>query len=140
MSPIKNAANFPLFSPGGTLPDVSGGMLDYFQAMQFQKVTKTVNGFQVIETETPINCQGVLQPFTERQLFFKAEGQRAWSWFWLHTDTSVTLQVDDVVVWRGKPTRVMSRKDFAQYGYLEFHLVQDWSGSGPLNPQQGVGQ
>jgi hypothetical protein len=128
---INNAANQPLFAKNGTTPDVSGALQDYYQNMQFTKVSKEVVGFQVEETPNPINFRGVLQPFTERQLLLKPEGQRAWSWFLLHSDPVLTLQVDDVVLWNGKQTRVMSRKDFGLYGYVEYHIVQDWTGAGP---------
>jgi hypothetical protein len=75
--------------------------------------------------------QGVIQPFTERQLSLKPEGERAWSWFWLHADPVVTLEIDDVVLFKGVQTRVMAKKDYALYGYVEYHLVQDWQGAGP---------
>jgi hypothetical protein len=131
MGTINNAANKPLFDKAGTTPDVSGALQDYFQPMQFTPLTKTVRGFQVVETPNPINFRGTWQSFTERQLFLKPEGQRAWSWFQLHSDPVLTLNVDDVVMWRGKQTRVMARKDYELYGYVEYHLVQDWEGTGP---------
>ena len=128
---IRNGNMVPLNLDTGTVPDVSGALKDYFQLMKFDQVVKTTVNFQDVETTTPINFWGTWQPFTERQLFFKPEGQRAWSWFWLHAEPSVTLNVDDVVNWNGKQTRVMARKDFGLYGYVEFHLVQDWTGAGP---------
>lgn len=131
MSTINNAANQPLFAKAGTVPDVSGAMQDYYQPIVFEPVAKQVTGFQVVETPNPINFRGLIQPFTDRQLYLKPEGQRAWSWFWLHSDPVLTLQVDDVVIWKGKQTRVMSRKDNFLYGYVEYHLVQDWTGAGP---------
>lgn len=131
MTRIPNAANRPLFDKAGSVPDVSGAMTDYFQTMVFTRLTKTVTGFQAVETADPIVFQGVIQPFTERQLLLKPEGQRAWSWFWLHADPVLTLQVDDVVLYKGVQTRVMARKDYVLYGYVEYHLVQDWQGAGP---------
>lgn len=128
---IQNAANRPLFKTTGTVPDVSGGLQDYYQPMTFELVTKTVDGFQVLETSNPINFRGIVQPFTDRQLLLKPEGQRAWTWLLIHSDTSLSLNVDDVVIWLGKQTRVMARKDFATYGFLEYHCVQDWTGAGP---------
>jgi len=131
MTVIRNAADYPIDAIQGTVPDVSGAMQDYYQTVVFGLVQKKTEGFQVVETVNPINFQGTIQPFTERQLLLKPEGQRAWSWFLLHADPSLTLAVDDVVIWKGKQTRVMSRKDFGLYGYVEYHLVQDWTGSGP---------
>lgn len=128
MSPINNAANKPLFDKAGTVPDVSGAMQDYFQAMQFDKVVKTTSGFQVVESTAPINFRGVIQPYSDRQMFLLDIGQRAWTWFTLHADPVLTLQVDDVVMYKNTPTRVMARKDYTEYGFVEYRLVQDWEG------------
>jgi hypothetical protein len=131
MSTIKNASSIPLNIRTGAVPDVSGALQEYFQPMTFDVIVKTTVGFQASETTTPVDFRGTWQPFTDRQLFLRPEGQRAWSWFWLHADTALVLNVDDVVIWNGKQTRVMARKDFALYGYVEYHLVQDWTGVGP---------
>lgn len=131
MSKIANAKDIPWNTRVGTVPDVSGALQDYFQPMVFNLVQKQTVGFQELETSSPVNFQGTWQPFTERQLFLKPEGERAWSWFWLHADPTLTLKVDDIVMWAGKQTRVMARKDFGLYGYVEYHLVQDWTGAGP---------
>lgn len=127
--PIRNAKDRPLFSPGGTTPDVSGALQDYYQNIQAVKMTKSVVGFQVLETSNPVNFRGVIQPFSDRKLFLLPEGQRAWTWFTLQSDPACTLDVDDVFVLtviNNKPTRVMGRKDYTLYGYLEYTLVQDW--------------
>lgn len=131
MGTIANAKNTPLNVRTGTVPDVSGGMRDWFQPMVFERVVKTTEAFQVIETATEIHFQGIIQPLTERKLALKPEGQRAWTWLLLHADPVLTLQVDEVVLYLGVQTRVMSRKDNSIYGYVEYQLVQDWTGSGP---------
>lgn len=131
MTVIANAANQPLFSKSGTTPDISGALKDWFQPMVFTKVVKKTVGFQVVETPLAINFQGIIQPFTERQLILKPEGERAWSWFTIHAEPQLLLQVDDVVIYLGKQTRIASRKDYALYGYVEYTAVQDWEGSGP---------
>lgn len=128
---IGNAANTPVNVRTGTVPDVSGALFDYFQPMVFTRVVKTTVGFQLVETPTNINFIGVIQPFTPRQLMLKPEGERAWTWFTLHAQPVLTLNVDEVVTWLGKQTRVASRKDHALYGFIEYELVQDWTGSGP---------
>lgn len=131
MSTIANGKNTPLNQKTGTVPDVGGGLLDWFQPMVFTRVVKTVTGFQVQETATPVNFRGVIQPFTDRQLLLKPEGQRSWTWLWLHADPVLTLDTDEVVTYNGVQTRVMARKDYTLYGYVEYQLVQDYSGAGP---------
>lgn len=131
MSTIANGANRPLFAKDGTVPDVSGALQDYYQTLSFEPVLKTVNGFQVVEVGNPIVFRGTMQPLSERQLMLKPEGERAWTWWTCHSDPVLTLQVDDVVLWNGKQTRVMGRKDNTLYGFMEYQLVQDWLNSGP---------
>lgn len=131
MATIANGSQRPLFDKSGTVPDVSGALQEYYQDMTFEPVGKIVNGFQVVETGSPVTFRGTVQPFTERQLLLKPEGQRAWSWFLIHSDPVLSLNVDDVILWRGKQTRVMARKDYQLYGFVEYHAVQDWTGAGP---------
>lgn len=131
MTVIKNASTVPLNQRAGTIPDVGGALTNWFQPMTFGVVQKTVNGFEVIEDVVEVSFQGVIQPLDGRQLYLKPEGQRAWTWFWLHATTALKLNVDDTVIYLGKQTRVMKRKDYSIYGYVSYDLVQDWTGSGP---------
>ncbi len=128
---IANGCDQPLFSKQGSVPDVSGAMQDYYQSLVFDPVGKVVNGFQVVETGAPISFQGVIQPFTERQLLLKPEGERAWTWLTIYADPVLQLQVDDIVNWNGTQTRIMGRTDFSLYGYMLYHAIQDWTGAGP---------
>lgn len=130
-STIPNAANTPLNVRTGTIPDVSGAMRDWYQPMIFGQVTKTIEGFQVIETMVETTFQGVVQPLSPRRLALKPEGQRAWTWLMLHAEPVLSLEVDEVVVYLGVQTRVMAKEDYAIYGYVYYELVQDWTGSGP---------
>ena len=128
---IANGCNRSLQFQQGTVPDVSGALKDWFQPLTFTLVNKDVEAFQNVEDPTPIIFWGVIQPFTERQLVLKPEGERSWSWLLMHAEPSCTLKTDDVVIYLGKQTRVASRKDYSLYGYVEYHLVQDYVGAGP---------
>lgn len=128
---IKNAASTAINLVNGTVPDTSGALTDWFQPMVFTRVSKTTSGFQVIETPRSFDFQGVIQPLNTRELQLKPEGQRAWTWFTLHAETSLVLDVDEVVTYLGKQTRIMSRQDYSLYGYILYQLVQDWRKSGP---------
>lgn len=129
--PIDNAASRPLFERSGSVPDVSGGLKDWLQPMTFVKVGKVVQAFQAYETPTPIDFMGTVQPLSGKQLQQKPEGQRAWNWMQVHAEPAVTLDVDEVIDWRGTQYRVMAQKDFSLYGLVVYDLVSDWEGSGP---------
>lgn len=128
---ISNAANTPLNAAAGDVPDVGGALLGYFQPMTFTRVTKTTEAFQAVETPQAFSFRGVIQPLTDRRLALKPEGQRAWTWLLLHAEPSLKLDVDEVVTYLGVQTRIMARKDYTLYGYVQYELVQDWEGAGP---------
>jgi hypothetical protein len=133
-STIQNASNIPLNFQQGTVPNMGETMTDWFQSMTFTQIVKTVVGFQVVETPTNTTFLGVMQPYTGRQLALLPEGQRAWNWQTLHSQPVLTLFPDDVVTWQGRQVRVMSRKDYSLYSYVEYSLVLDWDHSGPPTP------
>lgn len=119
----------PFGVPG--LPNVGSALVSLSQPIKLQKIIKTTVGFQVVEETVEYSSMGVLQPFTDIQLSLLPEGQRVWENVWLHILPAVKLQVDDRIVINSKGYRVMAFKDYSDYGYMEFHLLQDYSGSDP---------
>lgn len=128
---ISNASNRPLNALAGSVPDVSGALLDYLQPMTFTTIVKTVENFQVVETPTSVSFQGVWQPFTARQIQMKPEGQRAWKWFMVHALVALPLVPDDVVTYLGTQYRVKADNDYSIYGYYQYELIEDYTGAGP---------
>jgi hypothetical protein len=129
---IVNGCNTALNTMAqGTVPDVSGALQDRFQLMVFTLVATSVVGFQALQLGTEIAFQGNIQPFRTRDLQLIPEGQRSWSWYWVHALPGVNLATDDVVQYNGAQYRVMAKNPTEIYGYLEYQLVEDWTGSGP---------
>lgn len=113
------------------VPNMSGTLAGWMQTLIFNIITKTVKNFEVVETTTDVTFQGVWQPFSARQLALKPEGQRSWSWFMVHSTTDLSLNNDDVIKYRGVQYRVMANNNYVEYGYYEYHVVLDYTGSGP---------
>lgn len=131
---LQNGSNVPLNFQQGTVPNMMEALTDYMQVLSFEQVTKTPTAFELVETIVTTTFSGLFMPYSPRELALIPAGQRAWSWYHLFTLLPLTLQVDDVVVFpqlNNKQTRVIYRNDFALYSYLEYKLVQDWTGSGP---------
>lgn len=124
---IKDASSIPLTANSGTLPNVSGALLNWFQILTFTTIVKTVVNFQLVETTTTQDYQAVIQPFTAQQLMIKPEGQRLWKWFTLHSFTDLILVPDDIATIQGVAYRVMGKWDWKEYGYIEYHLVEDYT-------------
>jgi len=129
---IKTGSQTPLNQqPQGTLPNVEAAMTNWFQPIVFGIVTKTVEGFQVVENMVEISFRGVIQPLDGRKLELKPEGQRQWDWLMVHSDPSLNLELDSILEYLGTQYRVMSKKDYSQYGYVYYEIVNDYTGSGP---------
>lgn len=123
---ISNGSDRLLSQNPGTLPDVSGALFEWFQTITFIQIVKTIINFQSVETQVPTTFQGVWQPFTDQQLTLKPEGQRSWKWFMLHAQPSLILKPDDIVSYQGEKFRVMSKRDYKEYGYIEYHCIGDY--------------
>jgi hypothetical protein len=128
---ILNAKNIPLNERAGTVPDVSGALNDKLQPMTFSFLTKDVVSFQNDETKEDVSFRGRLDPFTASDLKLLPEGQRQWKWYHLLTDRTLELNNDDRVGYLGAGYRVMDRTDYKLYGFQDYHLIQDWTGSDP---------
>lgn len=108
------------------LPDVSAAVQMFFQPIKINVVCKVqVDGYTQ-ETTRCITTQGVRQAFTADQLAIKPEGQRGWKFSKLYCTPDVKLKLDDIIYIRGVKSRVMASADWAEYGYSEFDLVEDY--------------
>lgn len=125
--PIKNASSVPLSANPGTLPDVQAAMLDWFQKLTFTMIVKTTVNFAVVETPTAFDFWGVRQPFSPQQLRMKPEGERKWKWQTIHAYPDLILEIDDVITFAGENYRVDQKLDWQEYGYVEYHIVQDFT-------------
>lgn len=129
---IQNGSDKLLGQNSGTVPDMSDVLTNWFQPMVFTKIVKEVINFQNVETPTEVDFQGVWQPLSAQKLMMKPEGQRKWSWFQVHAYTNLQLEPDEVITYLGIQYRVMARYNYDLYGYLEYHLILDYTGSGPV--------
>lgn len=124
---ITNAKDTLLDKNTGTLPNMSDVLNGWLQPMVFTGIKKTIVNFQVVETPTTISFMGVWQPFSERKLALKPEGQRSWRWFSCFSDAGLVLNTDEVICYLGKQYRVMGTMDYRLEGYMEYHLVEDYT-------------
>lgn len=123
---IKNGRDTPINQQTGTVPNMNDTLRNWYQPITFVHLQKRTVNFQLEEFSCAIHFRGVIQPLKPRELMQKPEGQRAWSWFQLHADPILILQVDDIVLYNGIKTRIMARTDYKLYGYVYYELVQDW--------------
>lgn len=125
--PILNASSMLLNQNSGTLPQMSTALLDWFQLMTFIRVSKTLDAFSVKETYTDVDFMGVWQPFKPRDLEMRAEGQRQWDWYMVHALPTLVLIADEIVIYQNARYRVMGQIDYKIYGFIEYHLIRDYT-------------
>ena len=113
-------------SQTNNLPNMSETIKNWFQNLTFKKIVKSIVNYQAVETETIISTKGVRQPFSPQQLKVKPEGQRAWKWETLHCLADVALVPDEIVEFNSIRYRVIEKKDYTEYGYIEYEIVQDF--------------
>ena len=109
------------------MPQMNTTLSGWQVPLQIEKVRqKIVKGFVSFETEL-INFLGVWQPLKDEQLQFKPEGQRSWTWIWIHAKSgTLNLITQDKVIFNEKRYKVMSVKDYSLNGYIEYELVLDY--------------
>lgn len=128
---ISNANKKPLFAQPSTLPNMGSTILDWFVPMVFVRVTKQIINFQVVESAININFLGVWQPLDARELIIEAQGQRRWKFFQVHSTPDLQLVPDEVILYLGTQYRVRAVLNYQEYGYMHYHLEQDYTGAGP---------
>lgn len=123
---ISSASDLSVQDAASPLPSMRETLTGWFRPMILTRVVKKVVDFEMSETREERNCMGVIQPFGPRELKIKPEGERSWNWQMLHTTPDVALRNDEEFTIRGTRYRVMSQKNWTEYGYIAYELVQDY--------------
>jgi hypothetical protein len=106
------------------LPNLANAVRAWTQPFTFDRITKTIVNYQLVETKSTISFKGVIQPMRAEQLEIKSEGQRQWRWFTVHSTTDLQLVLDDEIVWKTKRYRVLAVSDYVDYGYFEYEIAE----------------
>ena len=123
---IVNAKNQKI-EETSDLPDPSDSVMKFLRPIKIGIVTtQNFNGLP-----NPIirwtRTQGVCQPFSPEQLEVKPEGQRSWKWSTIHVLPGLNLNTNDRIIFDNVHYKVMQKLDYSRYGYLEYHIVKDFT-------------
>jgi len=113
------------------MPNMANTLSGWLTKLTFGIVTKEQVGFYTKETVNNISFLGVWQPLSMERLRIKAEGERSWKWYWVHSQIDLGLKNDDTIIFNDKQYRVMGVKDYSLNGFYEYELVEDYIGAGP---------
>lgn len=123
---IVDAKDTPLAALSGGLPNMRNTLNNWFQSVTFNRVSKVVVNFELIEAETPFSFIGNVQPLPIRQLALKPEGQRSWRWITVWSTTDLLLNTDEIIAYKDFKYRVMAKFDWASSGYIEYHCCEQF--------------
>ena len=91
------------------------------------KIKQNIVEVEVVTQEEKIDFLGVWQPLRDEQLQFLPEGQRSWSWYWIHAKSgTLNLQTGDKIIFQNKRFKVMNVKDYSLNGYIEYQIIEDF--------------
>ena len=111
------------------LPNMSETIQGWFQDIEFDIVTRSLDddgdGVDWIpESIQTIKTQGVVRPPSDKDLKILPEGTWAWEWLQIHCLPDVQLDTNQFVSYKGKKYTVMAKKDWTEYGYIRYTLLE----------------
>jgi len=111
------------------LPNMSQTIIGWFQPITFVKLSRSVVDYEQVLTETRINTQGVVQPYKPEPLEIQQYGTQSWIWQDMHCLPDVTLKTDEIIVYQNIRYKVLYKKDYTEYGYVEYMLCETFEGA-----------
>lgn len=111
------------------LPNMVQTIQGWFQPVEFEVITRSLadggDGVDwVSETVTLIKTQGVVRPPSDKDLKILPEGTWAWEWLQIHCLPNVELNTNQFVIYKEKRYKVMAKKDWTEYGYIRYTLLE----------------
>lgn len=120
-----NGKNFRVSQLSSALPDVSVSVNEFLQNVKIGIVQKQqIEGFTEEITVYKF-YRAVKQPMDE-QLAIQMEGERSWKWYRIHATPDLILVTDDRIVFDCLIYRVMGKRDYKEYGYVEYDVIEDY--------------
>lgn len=114
------------------MPQMRDTLTGWEVPLTLVKVIQDIVDGDAVFTEQEINFLGCFQPLKDEELQFKPEGQRSWSWYWIHAKAgTLNLQTADKIIFNNKRYKVMSVKDYSLNGFIEYQIIRDFES----NPQ-----
>jgi hypothetical protein len=121
---ITNANSKPLDQITPTLPQMN--LTSWFQTITFTVVRKQTVNFELVETQTQIVFQGIVETVDPIKLTVMPLGERRWNQMSVWTTTDLELAPDDIFYYQKTPYRVVRKYDWQPYGYYQYECSEDF--------------
>lgn len=110
------------------LPNMSQTIIGWFQPITFVKISRTIVDYEQVLAETKIDTAGVVQIYKPEPLEIQQFGTRSWVWQDMHCLPDVILNTDDIIIYKNTRYKVLFKKDYKEYGYVEYMLCEAFDG------------
>lgn len=122
---IENGKDNGFNTVSAGLPDVSVAVHAFLQQVIIQFVqTQMIDGYSK-DIRRQVRTMASVQPMDEK-LAIRKEGERSWRWSVVHMSPDPGLSTDDVFELLGTTYRIMQKMNWGQYGYTEFHCIEEY--------------
>ena len=122
---IHSAKNNLMKNTNSTLPNMSGTITSWFLDITFYTVERVMQGAEWIEQPgQALKTKGVVQPASNEQLKIMPEGAWTWENLWVHCLPDLQLETNQYIYYDDKKYKVMAKKDYCKYGYVEYQLTE----------------
>ncbi len=102
-------------------------LMGYFRPLALTIISKKKVGMDWVDVARDFIAQGVVQQLGDEELKILPEGERSWKWKMIHCTPDLVLRTDDNIVYRGLRYDVMDRRDFEDYGYVKYMIVNKYT-------------
>ena len=109
-----------------SMPQVRSTMAGWMRPMIIAVTRQKIVDGENKAFESRVSGSGVIQPFSDEELKLLPEGDRSWKNSMLHATDSVLLETNDDIEIRGIKYKVMGRKDYTDYGYLRYRIIETY--------------
>lgn len=123
---IPSAKNRNL-SDGASVPNVGETIIAWMKPITLIRVESKPVDHEVKQIRTELKTLGMVQPFGNRELRLKPEGERSWDWQMLHVLPEVDLKNGEEFQIGSTRYRVMSNAKWSDYGYISYELVENYN-------------
>lgn len=124
---IKNGKDIKLSNINSALPNMSNTISGWFLNITLSIVERTMQGADWVNTVTRvIKTKGVVQPPRDEDLKILPEGTWSWEWLMLHCLPNVDIKTNQYIIYDDKTYKVMAKKDYTKYGYIQYTLLESW--------------
>lgn len=128
---INLSQNTLMNNTNSQLPNMSTTITSWFLDISFYTVERKMQGAEWVEDKgTELKTKGVVQPPNNEQLKILPEGSWSWRWLWVHCLPDLKLDTNQFVYYDDVKYKVMAKKDWSKYGYVEYQLLEAYQAQG----------